>query len=47
VYCTTKSTEVAIINASSEAEALLLAQNNPDEYDWNECGELENDYEVE
>ena len=47
VYCITKITEEAEIEAESLEEAIALAEQNPSDYDWSECGELENEYEGE
>ena len=47
VYCITKITEEAEIEAESLEEAISLAEQNPSDYDWSECGELENEYEGE
>lgn len=45
VYAMTTTTEEAEVLARTEEEALKLANDNPDDYSWNECGELETTYE--
>ena len=42
VYCITKTYEEAEVEAESLDEAIKLANDNPDNYEWRECGELEN-----
>ena len=47
VYCITKTCEETEIEADSQEEAIRLACENPDAYDWSDCGEIENEYEGE
>ena len=46
IYAVTKITEETQVEASSEEEAMDKALNNPDDYEWKECGELEVEYEI-
>ena len=45
VYCITKTTEETEVEAESLQEAIALAEQNPENYNWSESGELENEYE--
>lgn len=46
IYAITKITEETQVEASSEEEAMAKVLNNPDDYGWKECGELEVEYEI-
>lgn len=46
IYAITKIIEQTQVEASSKKEALSKVLNSPENYDWNECGELEVEYEA-
>ena len=45
VICNLTMFESAEIEAESIEEAIRLATENPDDYDWNNCGECQVEYE--